>query len=281
MEILQSLWQLVRSASIADVIDIAIVAYLLYRGIKMMRNTNAEKLIKGLLLILVIMQLAEWFHLNVIHYVLENIMTIGFVALVVIFQPELRRMLEQVGRSSFSSFFEKAAPVTAQSNAIIQTVEACSELSDTRTGALIVFERREKLNDISRTGTRVNADVSAELIKNIFYPKAPLHDGAMIVVDSRIHAAGCVLPLSASQRLSRELGTRHRAAVGMSETADCVCVVVSEETGSISVAIGGMLKRHLAPEMLQRVLEAELMPAAHDEDSGKKNKLSLRKERNK
>ena len=280
METLQSLWQLVRSASIADVVDILIVAYVLYRGIKMMRNTNAEKLIKGLLFLLVAMQLAEWFHLNVIHYVLGNVMTIGFLALVVIFQPELRRMLEQMGRSSFTSLFEKAAPVTAQSNAIIQTVEACSELSDTRTGALIVFERREKLNDISRTGTRVNADVTAELIKNIFYPKAPLHDGAMSVVDSRIHAAGCVLPLSASQRLSRELGTRHRAAVGMSETADCVCVVVSEETGSISVAVGGMLKRHLAPEMLQRVLEAELMPA-REEETGKKNKLSLRKERNK
>ena len=122
-------------------------------------------------------------------------------------------------------------------------------------------------------GPGVNADVTAELIKNIFYPKAPLHDGAMIVVDSRIHAAGCVLPLSASQRLSRELGTRHRAAVGMSETADCVCVVVSEETGSISVAVGGMLKRHLAPEMLQRVLEAELMPAREEGDRQKEQAL--------
>ena len=286
-ELGQNILTAARNFTFKDAIDVAIVTVLLYSAIKLVRETRAGQLVKGIILLIVLFLISYQLDLLMLNAILRAFLSSGIVIVVILFQPEIRKALEQVGHSKVVqslantvSAKDKEEGKAETRKAIQGVVDATQILQQLRMGALIVFERREKLNDISRTGTRVNADVTAELIKNIFYPKAPLHDGAMIVVDSRIHAAGCVLPLSASQRLSRELGTRHRAAVGMSETADCVCVVVSEETGSISVAVGGMLKRHLAPEMLQRVLEAELMPA-REEETGKKNKLSLRKERNK
>ena len=177
----------------------------------------------------------------------------------VIFQPELRRLLEQIGKGNLSRMLIPDTDPNVVESMIVATVSACADMSRTKTGALIVFERKERLGEIIATGTRVDAAPSAELIKNIFFKNSPLHDGAMIVRAGRVCAAGCVLPLSGNQGLSRDLGTRHRAAVGMSETADSVLVVVSEETGAISVAIGGMLKRHLSPEILQKMLESELL----------------------
>ena len=177
----------------------------------------------------------------------------------VIFQPELRRLLEQIGKGNLSRMLIPDTDPDVVESMIVATVSACADMSRTKTGALIVFERKERLGEIIATGTRVDAAPSAELIKNIFFKNSPLHDGAMIVRAGRVCAAGCVLPLSGNQGLSRDLGTRHRAAVGMSETADSVLVVVSEETGAISVAIGGMLKRHLSPEILQKMLESELL----------------------
>ena len=177
----------------------------------------------------------------------------------VIFQPELRRLLEQIGKGNLSRMLIPDTDPDVVESMIVATVSACADMSRTKTGALIVFERKERLGEIIATGTRVDAAPSAELIKNIFFKNSPLHDGAMIVRAGRVCAAGCVLPLSGNQGLSRDLGTRHRAAVGMSETADSVLVVVSEETGAISVAIGGMLKRHLSPEILEKMLESELL----------------------
>ena len=175
------------------------------------------------------------------------------------FSPELRRLLEQIGKGNLSRMLIPDTDPDVVESMIVATVSACADMSRTKTGALIVFERKERLGEIIATGTRVDAAPSAELIKNIFFKNSPLHDGAMIVRAGRVCAAGCVLPLSGNQGLSRDLGTRHRAAVGMSETADSVLVVVSEETGAISVAIGGMLKRHLSPEILQKMLESELL----------------------
>lgn len=263
----------IRTASVTDAIDILIVAFLIYRVMKLLKDTSAERLVKGVFVIMIVMQAAKVLQLSTISYVLDKTFSFGVIALIIIFQPELRRMLEQVGKGKVVSGLLISArehEESAVETCILQTTAACEAMSWTRTGALIVFERGEKLGEIAKNGTFIDATASAELIKNIFYPKSPLHDGAMIVREGRILAAGCVLPLSGNQTLSKELGTRHRAAVGMSEVSDGVLVVVSEETGSISVAIGGMLKRHLAPETLEKVLRAELLPAAEETKSGKR-----------
>ena len=205
------------------------------------------------------MLFASFLRLTMISWLLRNALSVGVFAVVVIFQPELRRLLEQIGKGNLSRMLIPDTDPNVVESMIVATVSACADMSRTKTGALIVFERKERLGEIIATGTRVDAAPSAELIKNIFFKNSPLHDGAMIVRAGRVCAAGCVLPLSGNQGLSRDLGTRHRAAVGMSETADSVLVVVSEETGAISVAIGGMLKRHLSPEILQKMLESELL----------------------
>ena len=248
-----------RTISFIDIIDILIVAYIIYRVMKLLKDTSAERLIKGIIILVGIMLLASMLHLTMISWLLQQALNVGLFAIVVVFQPELRRLLEQIGKGNFSRLIVSADAPDEVESMITATVSACADMSRTKTGALIVFERRERLGEIISTGTMVDAAPSAELIKNIFFKNSPLHDGAMIVRAGRVCAAGCVLPLSGNQSLSRDLGTRHRAAVGMSESADSVLVVVSEETGSISVAIGGMLKRHLAPQTLQRLLSNELL----------------------
>ena len=242
-----------------DVVDILVVAYIIYRVMKLLKDTSAARLAKGILVLVLIMLFASFLHLTMISWLLRNALSVGVFAVVVIFQPELRRLLEQLGTGNLSRMLIPDTDPNVVESMIVATVSACADMSRTKTGALIVFERKERLGEIIATGTRVDAAPSAELIKNIFFKNSPLHDGAMIVRAGRVCAAGCVLPLSGNQGLSRDLGTRHRAAVGMSETADSVLVVVSEETGAISVAIGGMLKRHLSPEILQKMLESELL----------------------
>lgn len=242
-----------------DVVDILVVAYIIYRVMKLLKDTSAARLAKGILILVLIMLFASFLHLTMISWLLRNALSVGVFAVVVIFQPELRRLLEQIGKGNLSRMLIPDTDPNVVESMIVATVSACADMSRTKTGALIVFERKERLGEIIATGTRVDAAPSAELIKNIFFKNSPLHDGAMIVRAGRVCAAGCVLPLSGNQCLSRDLGTRHRAAVGMSETADSVLVVVSEETGAISVAIGGMLKRHLSPEILQKMLESELL----------------------
>ena len=256
-----------RTISFIDILDILIVAYIIYRVMKLLKDTSAERLIKGIIILVGIMLLASMLHLTMISWLLQQALNVGLFAIVVVFQPELRRLLEQIGKGNFSRLIVPADAPDEVESMITATVSACADMSRTKTGALIVFERRERLGEIISTGTMVDAAPSAELIKNIFFKNSPLHDGAMIVRAGRVCAAGCVLPLSGNQSLSRDLGTRHRAAVGMSESADSVLVVVSEETSSISVAIGGMLKRHLSPDMLRKLLENELLDSEKQEKS--------------
>ena len=248
-----------RTAGPMDIIDILVVAYIIYRLMKLLKDTSAARLAKGVIWLLLIFLIASYAGLNTISFILRNSLSIGVTAAIVIFQPELRRLLEQLGKGNISGLLVTANDLDAAEAAINATVAACADMAKTKTGVLIVFERKERLGEIISTGTIVDAAPSPELLKNIFFKNSPLHDGALIMREGRIYAAGCVLPLSGSQNLSRDLGTRHRAAVGMSESSDSVLVVVSEETGAISVAIGGMLKRHLSPEVLRKVLEAELI----------------------
>ena len=261
MEIFDTVRGVAQLISVSDVVDVAITSYAIYRCMKLLKDSSAMRLAKGILIILIIHQVAAACHLNTISFVLDNTFSAGVLVLAIIFQPELRRMLEQLGKGQMRKLLTGTeVDVTAIEQCITQTVAACESMSWTRTGVLMVFERQEQLSDIIKTGTRIDSEPSAELLKNIFFKNSPLHDGALIVREGRLYAAGCVLPLSANQNLSRDLGTRHRAAVGMSEVSDAVIVIVSEETGSISVAIGGMLKRHLSPETLRKILTAELMP---------------------
>ena len=257
---------------VSDFIDIIIVAYLIYKAIWFLRKTNSYNLAQGLLILLVVLWLSDVFKLTMINNLLRKAVELGLIALLILFQPELRRILERMGSSFHSG---KAASTTVMDTAINQTVLACRDMSVSRTGALIIFERSVKLSNIMSTGTVINSDVPAELIKNIFYNKAPLHDGAMIVREGRIAAAGCVLPLTQSTNLSKELGMRHRAGIGLSEQSDAVVIIVSEETGAISVAMDGMLKRHLTEPMLDRLLHSELIREDNEQD--KRNLKSLLK----
>ena len=247
---------LLTTMGLADIIDILLVAYLIYKAIWFVRRTNSYNLAKGIIVFLIVMLLSDLFGLKMISFALRKTAELGLIALVVLFQPELRRLLERMG-SSFSS--TRGEIGTELDSAIAHTVLACTEMSTAKTGALIIFERGVKLNEIMSTGTIINADTNAELIKNIFFNKAPLHDGALVIRDGRLAAAGCVLPLTKSTNLSKELGMRHRAGIGLSEQSDAVVVIVSEETGSISVAVDGMLKRHLTATTLERLLRAELI----------------------
>ena len=242
------------------ILDIAIMAYIIYKGILLIRRTSSGQVAKGVLIIIAAFVLASLFHLTMLNYILGKALDWGVLALVILFQPELRRFLEQMGRSNIGKvFIREEAPGELQ-NAITQTVSAYRDLSKSKTGALMVFERKNLLDDAIKTGTALDCQVNSQLLKNMFWNKAPLHDGAVIVRNGRIVGAGCMLPLSGNVNLSRDLGMRHRAGIGASEHSDAVVAIVSEETGSISVAVGGILKRHLAPETLERLLIKELMP---------------------
>ena len=258
---------------ISDVVDIAIMAFLIYKVIVLMRRTNSGAVAKGVLLLLFALGVSTFFHLNTVSYLLQQLMVWGVVALVAIFQPEIRRFLEQMGRTSLGKVFTPEEARNELDSAITQTVDAYTSLSKSKTGALMVFERKNMLDDAIKTGTALDCTVNAELLKNIFWNKAPLHDGAVIIRAGRIVGAGCMLPMSGNVNLSRELGMRHRAGIGASEHTDAVVAIVSEETGSISVAVGGMLKRHLAPETLERLLRNELLPERENDEAASKFKL--------
>jgi diadenylate cyclase len=262
-EFFSNLKQAFPSFGLSDFIDILLVAGLIYYVIKLIWNTSARRIAWAIVILLLATLITDLANLHTVNYLLDRVLQLGFVALVIVFQPELRRLLERVGgsTSNVKNFFgltDGAGPSDGP-EAIEQVVQACEAMSAERVGALIVFERSNSLEQIAATGTRVDAAVSQELIRNIFFPKASLHDGAMLINNNRIEAAGCVLPLSENRNLSTDLGTRHRAGVGMSESCDGVVVIVSEETGAISVAIGGMLKRHLAAQTLRKLLTNELI----------------------
>ena len=246
----------IKTIDLTDAIDILIVAYLIYKAVMFVRKTNSRNLARGIILLIFALILSYAFDLTMIKYLLRRAMELGLIAIVILFQPELRRILERIG-SSFTTNRSTSSPVLE--TAITHTVAACTEMSESKTGALMIFERRVDLSSIMATGTIINSDVSAELLKNLFYNKAPLHDGAVIIRDARIAAAGCVLPLTQSQNLSKDLGMRHRAGIGLSEQSDAVVIIVSEETGAISMAIDGMLKRHLNGAALTQLLRSELI----------------------
>lgn len=257
---------------ITDILDILLMGIVLYKLLNFVKTARVVNLLKGVLIFLAVLGLSTIFQLNGISYLMSRMLEWGVLALIILFQPEIRRILEQMGSRRFAVFFTRRETESTLERMIGQTVQACTEMSKSRTGVLIVFEQEIMLDDMVRSGTVLDADVSAELLKNIFFVKAPMHDGAVIIRNGRILGAGCMLPLSKNMNLSRDLGMRHRAGIGMSENSDAVVVIVSEETGSISVAIGGMLKRHLMPETLENLLRNELLP---QEDETSRQKFSL------
>ena len=259
-----------------DILDVVIIAFLVYKLLDLVRSTRAENILKGVVIFLLALWLSEIFHLYGIAYILGNMVQVGILALIILFQPEIRQILEKLGSRNIR-LLQTCTPVQRQTElekAIDQTVIACSEMAKTKTGVLIVFERHILLDDMVRSGTTLDAAVSSELLKNIFFVKAPMHDGAVIIRHGRILGAGCMLPLSKNVNLSRDLGMRHRAGIGMSENSDAVVVIVSEETGSISVAVGGMLKRHLMPETLSKLLRNELMPQPEEPEDKPRRSLA-------
>lgn len=250
-----------------DAVDIIIVAFLIYGVVKLVRETRAGQLVKGLFLLVILFIISSYFNLVMVSRVLAYFFQFAFVAILIVFQPEIRKALEQVGRNNVGQSI--AVVVTGRDRsydraqirkAINAVVDGVGILQQLKMGALIVFERKTKLGDIIETGTQINCEPSGQIVGNIFFNKAPLHDGAMIIRDGMIHAAGCILPLTKNTSVSAELGTRHRAALGVSEESDAVVVVVSEETGQISVAVNGVLARRFTRDTLRDVLEGYLIP---------------------
>ena len=268
---------LVPTIRIMDIVDILVVAFVIYKIILMLQTTSSARIAKSIVIILLLTALTSVLHMYLMNYLLDKILEIGLLALVIMFQPELRRILEKLGSKSFREILSTKQEQRNIDYVISETVKACEIISRERTGVLIVFERTSSLEDYQKTGTLIDARVSSELLRNIFFTKASLHDGAVIIRNERIAAAGCVLPLTENRNISSDLGTRHRAGIGMSEVSDAVVVIVSEETGTISVAISGMLKRHLAPQTLEKLLLNELAPK---EETKTRNPLKLlRKQR--
>ncbi len=250
---------------LGDIIDILLVAALVYLILSLIRTTRSYKVFQGIMMILIALWLSGELQLHTVNFILRKAVELGLLAVVILFQPELRRLLERLGTGTIKSIFSPDSENSMES-CISQTIQACKDLSLSKTGALIIFERSNRLAEQVRSGTIVDAETTAELLKNIFFVKAPLHDGAVIMRDGRIHAAGCVLPLTDNTNLSKDLGMRHRAGLGMSENSDALVIIVSEETGSISVALNGLLKRHLNEEMLTRLLRTELMQEEKEDD---------------
>ena len=277
---LVDIFQQIRLMRFADIIDVLIVAAVIYVVIRFIRRTNSQKVANGILLLVVALWLANATNLMLTSFLLRQVFEIGILAVIVLFQPEIRRALEKVGSSQLFNLLGKEWGGQAIDHVITQTVYACEDMARARTGALIVFERDNRLNEALSSGTPVDAYVSTELLKNIFYDKSPLHDGAVIIKDGRLAAAGCMLPLSSNGSLSRDLGMRHRAGIGMSEQSDAVVVIVSEETGGISVAVDGLLKRHLAPDTFEALLRRELLPLEETEESGFRRWLKKRSGKN-
>ena len=277
-EFWSQIWKAIREISVFDIMDIVIVAFLLYKLIGLVRETRASQLVKGLILLIVVSLVARVLKLRVLDYILTNVLSYGVLAMIVVFQPELRRLLEQVGRSKVAklgifsgSQLDERNSEQYKRTVIDRICTGVATMSLQKIGALICIERDTKLGDVIQTGTVINADITSELIGSVFFPNSPLHDGAMIIRDSRIYAAGCFLPLSNTNAINKQLGTRHRAALGMSENSDALIVVVSEETGVISIAERGQLRRELDIITLRKELESVFLPEKQNEQGEKKS----------
>ena len=243
---------------LALAVDLAIVFYLLYKLIKMIKGTRAVQLITGIAVLLIANVLSEFLSLNILHYILNSVVTYGVLLFIVVFQPELRKTLEQMGSTNIRRFFDIEDTSSLQS--VDEVVLAVEQMAKDKTGALIVYEKESSLGEIMHTGVAIDADISKELLLNIFVPDTPLHDGAVIIKDNRIAAASCILPITDREDLDREFGTRHRAAIGLSEVSDAVIIIVSEETGKISLAMNGKIIRNLQPEVLKKELKKRIKP---------------------
>lgn len=256
--------------NIVDLLDIIAVAFIIYKGIQLVRETRAQQLLKGIVILLVIFLLAQWLDMVSLTWLLTKLFDYAIIAVVIIFQPEIRRALERMGRSNLSGAFGFSQSPDERRKRMQECIEAVCKASQTmqdqKVGALMVFERSTPLGEIINTGTVVDAAPTPPLICNVFYPKSPLHDGAMILRAGRVHAAGCILPLTPNTDLSRELGTRHRAAIGMSENSDAVVVVVSEETGNISIAVNGVITRGFNGITLRAQLDTYLLDSDEETD---------------
>ena len=270
----QEFWNRIPQIGVNDLIDILSVAFLFYTVMRLIRSTSAARIARSILLLLVATGLTEIFKLYTLNWILSKILEIGVIALVIMFQPELRRMLERFGGRFFTNLISSGGAASPEQQAIEATVAACEVMSKEKVGALLIFERSMPLDEYFKTGTIVDAKVSDQLLRNLFFKNSPLHDGAVIVRGSRVAAAGCVMPLTENTHLPSDIGTRHRAGIGSSEVSDAVVVIVSEETGTISVAIGGMLKRHLAPKTLEKLLVSELISEPEQKNSTLKTWLS-------
>lgn len=254
MDFFKTLWQLLTTFQVTDLIDIIVISFIVYYLIKLVKETRAEQLIKGFIAILVIAQLSDFLHLFTVKWLIANLFQVGLVLIIVVFQPELRRAFERIGRSQ-GWFWELVnSDETKEIGCIDEIVRAASSLSRQKIGALIVMEGRTGLNDVVETGTPINGEVSAELLINIFIPNTPLHDGAVVIKENSIRAAGVFLPLTENRQLAQDLGTRHRAALGISERSDALVVVVSEETGIISTCKNGEISRRIDENTLRNIL---------------------------
>ena len=266
----QEMFSSIPTLGVMDIVDILVVAFLIYKLMLIIRSTSAARVARSIMLLLVATWLTDVVHMYTLNWILTRFIEVGIIAIVIVFQPELRRALERFGGRTMLRFADPLSNRSVEQNAIAATVTACEIMAKERVGVLLVFERRTSLEEYFKTGTLIDAKVTDQLLRNLFFKNSPLHDGAVIIRHGRVAAAGCVLPLSENTHLSSDLGTRHRAGIGMSEASDAVVVIVSEETGTISVAIGGMLKRHLAPQTLEKLLTNELLP---EENYKKKNVL--------
>ena len=264
IRILDEIWNLLQSLRqtirIWDIIDILIIAFLIYRVLAVMRKTSASSVIKGIVFLLAIAWLSNFLNLNVVTYILNQTLQMGVLVLVVLFQPELRKLFERVGSSRINLIFRRRAKLENAEAVLRGVISAVASMAESHTGAIIVFEREVGLNDYAATGTKIEANITSELIQSIFYQNSPLHDGAVLIRDGRILAAACMLPMSNNINLSRDLGMRHRAGMGISERSDAVAVIVSEQNGTVSVAVDGILKRQLTPDMFEMLLVNEFLP---------------------
>lgn len=266
---LDSFWDIVRT-----LLDIGIVAFVFYKLIQILRDSRAWQLLKGVIVILVLSVVSNFLGFDTISYILNIILQVLPVLLVVLFQPEIRRALEGMGKGKFNMFFKAQSVNQGASKSIEDVVSAAINMGKAKIGALIIFERDTNLGEIIRTGTVVDAEISSQLLQLIFVPNTPLHDGAVIIRENKVYAAACFLPLSTNRAVSKELGTRHRAALGVTENSDCVSVIVSEETGHISVAVNGQLKRNMSENELREFLHSILMTK---DDNNQKHRFTFRK----
>lgn len=277
MESIQNLFQTVTRMQWTDYLDIVVVAFLIYKLLPLIRTPSIMRIARTVIALVLITWITDAMKLHTLNWILSQFLAVGLLAFVILFQPELRRMLDHLGSVKLRNFFGFGKPPQDVNPVIEQTVMACETLSKQKVGALIVFARDQRLDEYIKTGTRLDAVVSEQLLRNIFVNKSPLHDGAVIIRDGRISAAGCILPVSDNPHISADLGTRHRAGWGISEVSDAITVVVSEETGTISVTENGMLKRYLAPQTLEKLLKNALSPEIEEEKAQKTAEHILKK----